>query len=76
VKALRVALRDGPDAVKNFIAAYDGVNTLPDIDGDKSLKKTGWKEEDEEMRCGYFDAIEMMDMYIPLKDTQQEEEAA
>jgi len=75
VKALRVALRDGPDAVKNFIAAYDGVNTLPDIDGDGSLMKTGWKEEDGKWRCGYFDAIEMMDMYISLQDSQEEESA-
>lgn len=76
VKALRVALRGGPDAVSNFIATYDGVDALPKIDGDKSLIGTGWRqEEDGEWRCGYFDAIEMLDMYIPLNDPQQEETA-
>lgn len=64
VKALRDALREGPTAVQRFMTMY-GLEKLPKIDEQKNsdFQSTGWWGDD----CGYFDAIEMMDWYIPLE---------
>ena len=64
VKALRDALREGPPAVRRFVSMY-GLEKLPEIDGQKNndFQSTGWWGD----YCGYFDAIEMMDWYIPLE---------
>lgn len=63
VKALRDALREGPTAVQRFMTMY-GLDKLPEIDDQKNnnFQSTGWWSND----CGYFDAIEMVDWYIPL----------
>lgn len=65
VKALREALRDGPASVRRFMTMY-GLDKLPEIDTSKNsdFQKSGWWTD----RCGYFDAIEMMDWYIPLEE--------
>jgi hypothetical protein len=62
VKALRDALRDGGEAVKEFLQAY----TLPDlpvIPGNPDSAKTGWIGQ----RCTCFDAIEAMEFFVPLE---------
>jgi len=61
VKALRGALRDGPDAVKNFFRV-NGNLYLPAMDGSKTLVESGWQDG----HCGYFDAVEAMDFFTPL----------
>lgn len=62
VIALREALRGGADATEQFIVAYN-LPSLPAIDSEgSSLMSTGWKDG----RCGYFDAIEALDFYLPL----------
>lgn len=64
VKALRDALREGPTAVQRFITMY-GLGELPDL-GTGDFRATGWWGN----YCGYFDAIEMMDWYIPMEEIQ------
>jgi hypothetical protein len=61
-KALRDALREGPEAVERFLKVYE--QKLPTLDG---FSATGWNEK----QCGYFDALELMDIYIPL-DSEKE----
>lgn len=56
-KALREKLRGGKTAVKEFEELYDA--KLPEVDGFKQ----GWSADGY---CGYFDAIELMDLYLPL----------
>ncbi|MFH7244120.1 MAG: Cas10/Cmr2 second palm domain-containing protein [Spirulina sp.] len=70
VKALREVLRRGPAATKEFLTAYQ-LETLPIMPGsDHRLKsplaEQGWLDT----TCGYFDAIEAMDFYIPLEVSQ------
>jgi len=62
VMSLRESLREGPDAVQRFLTAY-GEN-LPIVDKDvSSLQGNGWSSH----ICGYFDAIEALDFYVPLQ---------
>ncbi|MBD2295125.1 hypothetical protein H6G06_16965 [Anabaena sphaerica FACHB-251] len=62
VMALREVLRQGKKATEQYIQAY-GLK-LPDFPNANSLlAKEGWWKD----RCGYFDAIEAMDFYIPLE---------
>jgi len=61
IKALREALRGGREEVKRFLRIYGG--TLPQIETQKEMAKEGWESD----RCGYFDAIEALDFYLPLK---------
>lgn len=56
-KALRDALRDGPEAVKRFCHIYEVA--LPVY---QKFAQTGWYDG----RCGYFDALELMDIHIDL----------
>ncbi len=70
VMALREVLRRGSEATKEFLTAYQ-LETLPVMPGsDNRLKsplaKQGWLDG----TCGYFDAIEAMDFYIPLEVSQ------
>lgn len=69
VMALREVLRRGPEATKEFLTAYQ-LDKLPSIDESrtnlKQLAKQGWLDG----ICGYFDAIETMDFYIPLEVSQ------
>ncbi len=61
VKALRDALRAGPDAVKLFLNTING--ELPDIPQLPEMKTQGWQGG----KCGYFDAVEALDFFIPLE---------
>ncbi len=62
IKALRDALRDGPEAVKQFRQAYR-LPTLYKIPGNPESAKTGWVDK----TCTCFDAIEAMEFFIPLE---------
>ncbi len=64
IKALREALRGGSNKVKDFISSY-GIGTLPEIKNRAGIENDGWKEVNI---CGYFDEIEMLDLYFPLKN--------
>jgi hypothetical protein len=59
IKALRDALRGGPDAVRLFLYG----ETLPDIPQRPDMKIYGWQGG----ACGYFDVIEALDFFVPLK---------
>jgi len=63
IKALREALRAGPGAVEEFRRTY----RLPDlpelIPGRPEYRQTGWANG----LCGYFDVIELIDHYRPLR---------
>lgn len=64
VKALRDALREGPDAVARFLDLFNGGADLPNLEVPSSpaLRRTGWAAE----YCGYFDAIELSESSIPV----------
>lgn len=65
VKALREALRKGPDPVKTFLTNYRDVSQLPEMENiSKEARKSGWVDG----RCVYFDAIEAMDYFVSLKE--------
>lgn len=61
VKALRDALRAGPNVVKQFLTVY-GLGKLPEIELWPDMAIQGWQGN----QCGYFDAIEAMDFFVPL----------
>lgn len=59
--ALREVLREGPEAVRRFLTATG--EELPVLDESKiDFQETGWFGD----TCGYFDAIEALDFYVPL----------
>jgi hypothetical protein len=65
VKALREALRGGVQRVRQFATNYSQSGkvtskVLPELTGVEA--EYGWFEK----RCVYYDAVELMDMYIPL----------
>ncbi len=64
VIALREKLREGGNATAQFLKAYR-IEKLPHIEGgdEVKLQTEGWMEK----YCGYFDAIEAMEFYFPLK---------
>lgn len=70
VKALREALRKGPDAVKNFLVLYNDKRPLPNL-ASQTMQQDGWHQQ----HCGYFDAIEAMDFWTALKNDPVESEA-
>ena len=64
IKALRDALREGPAAVKHFIAVFNDGAHLPSVLSEMGTwPETGWQGK----FCGYFDAIELADWFIPLQ---------
>lgn len=64
IKALRDALREGPAAVKHFITAFNNEADLPQVlPGIGGWPSTGWHGK----YCGYFDATELVDWFIPLE---------
>lgn len=68
VKALRTALREGPDAVQRFLEVFD-LQGLPDLCSDLSdLPRRGWHGG----RCAYFDAIELADHFVPFGEDEEE----
>jgi hypothetical protein len=61
VKGLREALRRGD--TENFCHAYK-LGKLPELDASNdTLQRTGWMD----YYCGYFDAIEALDFFLPLE---------
>lgn len=68
VKALRDALRAGPEQVKQFLQNYQPPDKrhLPQLAGYEALSLTGW-EDGPDGRCGYFDAIEATDFFVELE---------
>ncbi|MCU0552276.1 MAG: hypothetical protein MUC48_23345 [Leptolyngbya sp. Prado105] len=68
VMALREVLRQGSDAVRQFLSAYE-LPELPEFpNAQKKLSEQGWLDE----VCGYFDAIEMMEFYLGLQEQTDE----
>lgn len=63
--ALRIALRQGQTAVRQFTTIYQQI-TLPKLTATRAKFKDGWVEEDGETRCAYFDAIETVDQFWAL----------
>jgi hypothetical protein len=66
VIGLREALRNGPRAVEKYRQDFD-LRQLPDIAG-STVSQSGWDEI--ENVCYYFDAIELLDHHISLKDKE------
>ncbi len=80
VKAIRDALRSGPQAVQQFRLQYTENNELlPAIaPNDQTWRETGWREREHregerpkkglpKEYCGYFDAIEAADWHLALE---------
>jgi hypothetical protein len=63
LKALRDTLRAGPDEVKAFCLKFNNNDPLPNVFPSDEMKKTGWSKG----FCGYFDALELADWFVPLK---------
>jgi len=66
IKALRDALRDGPDAVGQFLLAY-GLPGLLAVPGNPDSANTGWIGKE----CTCFDAIEALEFFVPLEGGKQ-----
>jgi len=70
VKSLRKALRSGENSVKNFLALYKSADkelALPEMDQWDKEKYTAWAPDGKGgCHCGYFDAVEAVDHYLPL----------
>ncbi len=65
VIALREALRKGPGAVEQFRSAYE-LAELPVLDNRiADLQEKGWGPGH---RCGYFDAVEALDFFLPTEE--------
>ncbi len=63
LKALRDALREGPDSIKNFLTKFNEGRPLPDVEPSLvDWKNAGWQGG----YCGHFDALELADWFIPL----------
>jgi hypothetical protein len=69
VMALRDVLRQGHEATQQFRQVYRLKNlpTFPEADNELGEKGWHWKGI-----CGYFDAIEAMEFYIPLGESNDE----
>jgi hypothetical protein len=64
IKALRDSLREGSQAVRHFIVTFNNRQSLPSVlPGMDEWPLTGWQGD----RCGYFDATELVDWFIPLE---------
>lgn len=63
VKALRDALREGREATQHFLALHH--LELPQISADlQYMTVDGWHGS---RRCGYWDAVEALEFYVPLE---------
>jgi hypothetical protein len=63
VKALRDALREGPEWVERFLWKFNEGKALPMVEP----SMTGWPEQGWHGKyCGYFDAVELADWFVPL----------
>ncbi|NET88359.1 MAG: hypothetical protein F6K45_09730 [Kamptonema sp. SIO1D9] len=71
VISLREVLRKGSEATQQFLGLYK-MQELPSFSQapNDDLKNTGWIDDysgsSGEKICGYFDAIEAMEFYLPL----------
>ncbi len=65
IKALRNALRNGLEAVRQFLAVYD-LPPLYLVPGHPDSARTGWIGG----RCVCFDAIEALEFFVPLEGGQ------
>ena len=69
VKALRDALRDGPSAVAHFRTAFNDNQRLPAL---LPAHAPGWATHGwEDADCGYFDAVELADWFMPLEEEEK-----
>jgi hypothetical protein len=67
VKALRDALREGSESIKQFLTKFNEKKDLPKVE----LSMTNWPTGGwQGGYCGYFDAIELADWFIPLEREQ------
>lgn len=68
LKTLREVLRDGGEAVRDFLKTTK--TTLPPVlnDGGRQLHEAGWESD----RCVYFDALEAMDHHFLLKEAHDD----
>ena len=75
VKALRDALREGPEAVRHFClyfnrSADDADGLLPDVGRPRVSRERGWEADPLSVgsasRCVYFDAVELFDHFVAL----------
>lgn len=67
-KELMTALRDGPLETQIYNLRYMRKNNLSLPEFANFHKKYGWDGwDDDEGICGYYDALELMDLYIPLQ---------
>ncbi len=64
LKALRDALRQGPEGVLWFLSKFGIADALPVIAGRQDFARTGWWGK----YCGYFDALELADWFVPLEE--------
>lgn len=65
--ALQTALRQGKQEVKWFLQKFNDGDPLPDVEPSLAdMKTTGWHGP----YCGYFDALELVDWFIPLDGEQ------
>lgn len=82
-KALRDALRAGEESVRAFTVQFNNGRNLPVFDIMEQGKhmptwpETGWGwVADDTTRCGYFDALEAADWYIPFKSQKEGNDAS
>lgn len=70
VKALRDALRNGGTSVRHFLTQFNKGKSLPTVTPARpDWASTGWHGG----VCGYFDALELVDWYIPLEGVEADE---
>lgn len=70
VMGLREVLRQGKNAVKQFLSAY-GLPKLPEFPkAEESLAREGWLNQ----ICGYFDVIEAMEFYSGIQSNDVDKE--
>lgn len=62
LKALRQALLQREDGVRQFLANYR-MTQLPPITGQPDMQRTGWQSG----FCGYLDALEALDFFASLE---------
>lgn len=68
LKALRDALREGKQAVEYFRKKYNQGKNLPNVhSGNVNWQTEGWQGD----YCGYFDALELTDWFVPIDEEGQ-----
>jgi len=83
MKALREMLRQGPTAVSQFLLHYNENNPLPNVyPPANDWPQQGWQnlgsdplKQEQKPYCGYFDALELADWFIPLSLEEKTNEA-